>query len=340
MRNLFADGRLIEDAAEAIKPVRRSAEEAELYDAAWKLEAPFPPIEVLRWRCKLRDETTGRPLLDDRGREMFEQEESWFTLDNRRLFCLQKAALRMWPEQCTADVIAEVRKDRRMREIRKFRTMDNGESIMVGSIVDGVPFERWGWRAEVSAGRIGNNIRCRSQAPTSKGAEQGQKGRSKGKGKGYDGKGGKGGKGHGKSKGEDADEAASSISGASPDHGCRNGKGKRTGGKGHDGYGAGKGHDGYGAGKGYDGYGAGKGGGHKHAGAEKGNFIMEFLMQGGVPVENGDGGGGGGKSRGGKGGQGGKNKGGGGKGGGKNSGKGKGRGGGGQGPMHDAPGAV
>lgn len=43
--------------------------------AAPRLEAPFPPIEVLRWRCKLRDETTGRPLLDDRGREMFEQED-------------------------------------------------------------------------------------------------------------------------------------------------------------------------------------------------------------------------------------------------------------------------
>lgn len=148
MRNVFGDGRLIEEAAAQVKAIRRDEEEAQIYDAAWKLEAPFPPIEVLRWRCKLRDENTGRPLLNERGKEMFEAEEAWFTLDNRRLWCLQKAALKLLPENCTADVIAEVRKDRRMREIRKFRTMDNGQSINVGSVVDGVPFEKWDWRAE------------------------------------------------------------------------------------------------------------------------------------------------------------------------------------------------
>jgi len=150
MRNVFADGRLIEDAVELVKPVSRSADEAALYEAPWWLEAPFPPIEVLRWRCKLRDETTGRPLLDHSGREIFEENESWFTLDNRRLYCLQKVAARLWPERCTVDVIAEIRKDRRMREIRKFRTLDSGESIMVGSRVDGVPFKRWAWRVHVA----------------------------------------------------------------------------------------------------------------------------------------------------------------------------------------------
>eukprot|EP00418_Pyrodinium_bahamense_P044193 CAMPEP_0179203742 /NCGR_PEP_ID=MMETSP0796-20121207/101563_1 /TAXON_ID=73915 /ORGANISM="Pyrodinium bahamense, Strain pbaha01" /LENGTH=298 /DNA_ID=CAMNT_0020908615 /DNA_START=18 /DNA_END=911 /DNA_ORIENTATION=+ len=151
MRNVFADGRLIEDAVELVRAVSRPADEAELYDAAWRLEAPFPPIEVLRWRCKLRDEMTGRPLLDETGREMFEATESWFTLDNRRLYCLQKVAARLWPERCTVDVIAEIRKDRRMREIRKFRTLDSGQSIMVGSRVDCVPFKRWAWQAAVAA---------------------------------------------------------------------------------------------------------------------------------------------------------------------------------------------
>merc|ERR1719215_55027 len=153
MRNVFADGKLAEDSAALVKAIRRPPDEAEIYDAAYRLEAPFPPIEVLRWRCKKRDETTGRPLLDERGREKFEDEESWFTLDNRRLWCLQKAAIALLPEHCTADVIAEVRKDRRMREIRKFRTMDGGGSVMVGSVVDGVPFERWAWKEEVMRSR-------------------------------------------------------------------------------------------------------------------------------------------------------------------------------------------
>lgn len=173
MRNVFADGRLIEDAVELVKPVSRPPDEAALYEAPWWLEAPFPPIEVLRWRCKLRDETTGRPLLDKSGREIFEENESWFTLDNRRLYCLQKVAARLWPERCTVDVIAEIRKDRRMREIRKFRTLDSGESIMVGSRVDGVPFKRWAWRVHIAS----NNGRGRG------GAGRGGRGR-KGEGKG------------------------------------------------------------------------------------------------------------------------------------------------------------
>jgi len=203
MRNVFADGRLIEDAVELVKPVSRPPDEAALYEAPWWLEAPFPPIEVLRWRCKLRDETTGRPLLDKSGREIFEESESWFTLDNRRLYCLQKVAARLWPERCTVDVIAEIRKDRRMREIRKFRTLDSGESIMVGSRVDGVPFKRWAWRVHVAC----NNGRGRG------GAGRGGRGR---KGEGNIGKGGR--------------AAAQQVSPSQADDGLDGGVGGRGGG--------------------------------------------------------------------------------------------------------------
>merc|ERR1719310_373578 len=122
MRNVFADGKLIdESAASAVRAVRRSKEDAELYDAPWKLEADFPAIEVIKWRCKLRDDTTGRPIIDPAtGKEMFDDEDRWFTLDNRRLYCLQQAALKLLPERSTAGVIAEVERDRRLREIRKF----------------------------------------------------------------------------------------------------------------------------------------------------------------------------------------------------------------------------
>ena len=45
--------------------------EVEIYGAQWHLEAPFPPIEVMRWRCKLRDDATGRPLVDPKTGEQF-----------------------------------------------------------------------------------------------------------------------------------------------------------------------------------------------------------------------------------------------------------------------------
>ena len=81
----FRDGGSLEAAIGSI--------EARPAGGQWLLQAPFPPIEVIRWRCKLRDEVTGRPLLDATGTELLDQEERWYTLDNRRLYCLQKVSL-------------------------------------------------------------------------------------------------------------------------------------------------------------------------------------------------------------------------------------------------------
>merc|ERR1719401_798782 len=76
MRNVFADGKLIDESAELVRAVRRPPDEAEIYGAPWRLEAPFPPIEVIRWRCKMRDDATGRPLVNVDGSEIYEDEES------------------------------------------------------------------------------------------------------------------------------------------------------------------------------------------------------------------------------------------------------------------------
>ncbi|CAL1166229.1 unnamed protein product [Cladocopium goreaui] len=54
MRNVFADGKLIADSVKQVRPIRRTEEEQSIYGAPYRLEAPFPPIEVLRFRCKLR----------------------------------------------------------------------------------------------------------------------------------------------------------------------------------------------------------------------------------------------------------------------------------------------
>eukprot|EP00929_Paragymnodinium_shiwhaense_P013318 TRINITY_DN121181_c0_g1_i1.p1 TRINITY_DN121181_c0_g1~~TRINITY_DN121181_c0_g1_i1.p1 ORF type:complete len:403 (+),score=95.49 TRINITY_DN121181_c0_g1_i1:141-1349(+) len=249
MRNVFADGNLIDESGvTAVRAVRRSKEDAELYDAPWKLEADFPAIEVIKWRCKLRDDITGRPIIDPQsGKEMFDDEDRWFTLDNRRLYCLQRAAIKLLPERCTADVIAEVQRDRRLREIRKFRTLDSGKSILIGSRVDGVPFSRWNWRTEYD----------KEKQAGSKAEEAG-------------GKGGKGGKTNGKSADRNAEHTNWKTHGGEDGNGAKGQKGGKRGGKGHDkgshynnhysgydnGYGYGHSYDyGYGYGYDYDGYG-------------------------------------------------------------------------------------
>jgi len=149
MRHLFTDDRSLAEATALVRTVRLTEDEAALCDAHWRLEAPFPAIEVLRWRCKLRDTETGRPLRDETGADVFDSEERWFTLDNRRLYCLQRCALACWPKRCVVSVVAHMGKSLQSRALRKFRTLDEGCSIMVGSALDKVPFVQWSWRTEI-----------------------------------------------------------------------------------------------------------------------------------------------------------------------------------------------
>ncbi|CAJ1352958.1 unnamed protein product [Effrenium voratum] len=149
---LFRDGRSLDEAVQQIKPVRwksvgSSASGAKDETPVWLLKAPFPPIEVMKWRCKLRDES-GRPLVDpETGGELIDSEDKWFTLDNRRLYCLQKVAVSLWPERAVAEVArlppTAVHK---VRQLKKFRTLDRGCSIMVGSRTGGPVIGRWSWK--------------------------------------------------------------------------------------------------------------------------------------------------------------------------------------------------
>merc|ERR1712100_521434 len=160
----------------------------------------------------------------------FEEEESWFTLDNRRLYCLQQAAVRLLPERCTADTTIEIRKERRLREVRKFRTLDNGSSINVGSVVDGVPFTRWSWLQRAKNNETGKGKNGAKGSEAAGGGQQ--KGKGKGRSKGKDGKGGDGQKGK-----TGNSEAHSGKNGKtrSKGKGSRKGGGKdREGGKSND----------------------------------------------------------------------------------------------------------
>lgn len=146
-RHEFRDARLLEDSVKQIRAVRCEASESTA-GATWRLEAPFPPIEVLQWRCKLRDEATGRPRLDPTtGDELWDTSDRWFTLDNRRLYCLQKAAVALWPERAAVDVVELPPGPlTRMRELKKFRNIDRGRSIFIGGRKEGETLVRWSWR--------------------------------------------------------------------------------------------------------------------------------------------------------------------------------------------------
>eukprot|EP00929_Paragymnodinium_shiwhaense_P107814 TRINITY_DN74172_c0_g1_i1.p1 TRINITY_DN74172_c0_g1~~TRINITY_DN74172_c0_g1_i1.p1 ORF type:complete len:413 (+),score=85.84 TRINITY_DN74172_c0_g1_i1:145-1383(+) len=122
----------------------------------WLLEAPFPAIEVLKWRCKLRDEETGRPKVDeDTGLELYDAKDRWFSLDNRRLYCLQQAAVEVWPDRCLIDVIELPEGPlSRSRELRKFRTLDRGRSVFIGSRGAGQELECWSWREKVGIEKV------------------------------------------------------------------------------------------------------------------------------------------------------------------------------------------
>lgn len=147
MRHMFFNGNLLADVAPLVQTVRCSSAEEALHGARWRVVAPFPAIEVVRWRCKLRDERTGRPKVDHSGQIIYDSEEHLFTLDNRRLHCLQLAATRVWPDRCITDV-SELPPGppEQMHEMKKFKTLDCGKSIMIGSKMDKVPFVQWSWR--------------------------------------------------------------------------------------------------------------------------------------------------------------------------------------------------
>mmetsp|Transcript_40996 Transcript_40996/g.87323 ORF Transcript_40996/g.87323 Transcript_40996/m.87323 type:complete len:303 (-) Transcript_40996:31-939(-) len=165
IRAEFQDGRRLEETTPQIEAVEGStvaatcdaqsvapSPEAALAkgedNAILLLRAPFPSIEVTKWHCKLR-EADGTPRLDpDTGLELYSEEERWFTFDNRRLCCLQRAAAAVWPREARCEVIEIPPTLARLRELRKFDTRTFGCSVIVGRRDDPNP-ETWCWRSAV-----------------------------------------------------------------------------------------------------------------------------------------------------------------------------------------------
>jgi len=104
------------------------------------LEAPFEPIEIIRWQ--------GR---DSNGEEA--EARHWFSFDNRRLYCLQRAAAAWWPKKVAAVVQALYAASEGSR--RKDTTSTAGRSVAIGhspKLLTG----RWDWRAEVAGASCSN----------------------------------------------------------------------------------------------------------------------------------------------------------------------------------------
>jgi len=100
------------------------------------LEAPFEAIEIIRWhkRDASGEEADGR---------------HWFTFDNRRLYCLQRAAAALWPKKVGAIVQALYAASDGCQ--RKDNSTTAGRAVGIGHSPK-LLTDRWDWREVVAAG--------------------------------------------------------------------------------------------------------------------------------------------------------------------------------------------
>lgn len=162
IRDQFQDARTLDEAVDGIRvvPYADSSDDFEDMSTRGKdfslLDVPFPRIEVTKWRCKLR-EPDGSPKLDAAGMELYSHEEIWFSFDNRRLCCLQRAAAKEWPKEVRCEVVEIPQHLAKMRELRKFDTRTFGYSVLVGRRESGTTrsaaadqnLSSWSWRLAV-----------------------------------------------------------------------------------------------------------------------------------------------------------------------------------------------
>lgn len=104
----------------------------------YRLIPPFPPIRILR-----------------RGPQLY-------SLDNRRLYALQKAAMNKWPQLCKTRVLVADRLPRKKlkNQYRKFKTTSEGREIRVTSKYK--LFENWRWFTN-AANREAENVSGKAQ---------------------------------------------------------------------------------------------------------------------------------------------------------------------------------
>lgn len=127
IRTTFRDGRPVASTIPEIQ-VRKAPAGSE-YDVV--LHAPFPHVEIVRWR------------VDEEGTDS----SHWFTLDNRRLYCLQQVAVSLWPQRVAVAVEILYNDLGRMR--RKFDSTTYGWAVSISHSLKEEELSRWDWRLNV-----------------------------------------------------------------------------------------------------------------------------------------------------------------------------------------------
>jgi hypothetical protein len=130
IRTTFQDGRALQDSLAQIKTQKGDGKNYDLI-----LCAPFPAIEIIRWSGGSRSYSCG---------------EQWFTFDNRRLFCLQRAAAAYWPARVAAVVEVLYKADKGSWS-KKCDTTTDGTSVNLRlcGVCQDQSIGRWDWQATV-----------------------------------------------------------------------------------------------------------------------------------------------------------------------------------------------
>mmetsp|Transcript_8935 Transcript_8935/g.19696 ORF Transcript_8935/g.19696 Transcript_8935/m.19696 type:complete len:433 (-) Transcript_8935:233-1531(-) len=132
IRTTFRDGRELEESLAAICAEPGQGE----YDLV--LRAPFPDIEIVRW-CPRGSDEEDVASAPDGGH--------WFTRDNRRLYCLQRAAVALWPK--TVAAVVEILYADPGNTKRKYDSATRGRSVSLSHSLKATAIKRWDWRISV-----------------------------------------------------------------------------------------------------------------------------------------------------------------------------------------------
>lgn len=124
IRETFKDGHDVEATIDEITAVPG----VDGYDII--LDMPFPCIEIVRWSANGRG--AGR-------------DDHWFSFDNRRLYCLQRAASECWPKRVAIPVHVLYADAGTIR--KKLDSRTQGLSVSIGhAFATPDELETWAWR--------------------------------------------------------------------------------------------------------------------------------------------------------------------------------------------------
>jgi len=147
IRTTFRDHRSVEAAVDLV--------EASLGEGSYDviLKHPFPSIEVLRWHPRRRGDDGDDSDAGSSG-ESYESggepsRDHWFTLDNRRLYCLQRAAAHLWPKRVAA--VVEVLYVDPGSVMKKYDSKTAGRAVSIAHSLKGPELAVWDWRKSVMA---------------------------------------------------------------------------------------------------------------------------------------------------------------------------------------------